>query len=179
MYCPKCGTEHPDGAEFCAECGDQLSRRAVDDGPIETVEYAGFWRRFAATIIDSILLNIVTMIVGLIVGIRPGMLYGENLVDVARPRLAVFSLITVAIAWLYYTLLESSSWRATLGKMALGIRVTDMRGNRISFGRANGRYWAKILSSVILMIGYLMAAFTERKQALHDILAATLVVVRL
>jgi uncharacterized RDD family membrane protein YckC len=52
-------------------------------------------------------------------------------------------------------------------------------GSRISFGRANGRYWAKILSAVILMIGYLMAAFTERKQALHDILAETLVVVKL
>lgn len=179
MYCPKCGTENPDGAEFCTNCGNQLSRRVVADGPVDTIEYAGFWRRFAATIIDSILLNIVTMIVGMIVGIRPGMLYGENLVDVARPRLAAFSLITAVIAWLYYTLLESSSRRATLGKMALGISVTDMTGDRISFGRANGRYWAKILSSVILMIGYIMAAFTERKQALHDILADTLVVVRL
>ena len=179
MYCPKCGTENPDGAEFCTNCGSQLSRRVVADGTVDTIEYAGFWRRFAATIIDSILLNIVTMVVGLIVGIRPGMLYGENLVDVARPRLAAFSLITAVIAWLYYTLLESSSRRATLGKMALGISVTDVTGSRISFGRANGRYWAKILSSVILMIGYIMAAFTERKQALHDILADTLVVVRL
>lgn len=178
MYCPKCGAENPQDAQFCARCGVQLRRQAVDDGSA-TLEYAGFWRRFAAMIIDGILLNIVTMIVGLILGIRPGMLYGVNLADLAGPRLAGFSVITVILAWLYYTMLESSPWRATLGKMALGISVTDMNGGRISFGRANGRYWAKILSAVILMIGYLMAAFTERKQALHDILAETLVVVKL
>jgi uncharacterized RDD family membrane protein YckC len=60
--------------------------------------------------------------------------------------------------------------------MALGIRVTDLDGGRISFGRATGRYFGKILSGLILGIGFLMAAFTERKQALHDLLAGTLVV---
>ncbi len=78
--------------------------------------------------------------------------------------------------WLYYALFESSSKQATLGKMALGIVVTDIDGNRISFGRANARFWSKIISGMILGIGFLMAAFTEKKQGLHDMIAGTLVI---
>ena len=71
--------------------------------------------------------------------------------------------------------MEASSKKATLGKMALGLIVTDVNGVRLSFGRASGRYFGKILSGLILNIGFIMAAFTEKKQALHDILAGTLV----
>ena len=71
---------------------------------------------------------------------------------------------------------ESSVYQATLGKMMLGLRVTDLHGKRISIGRAVGRYFAKILSAVILCIGFIMAAFTQKKQALHDLIAGTLVV---
>ena len=62
--------------------------------------------------------------------------------------------------------------------MAMDIIVTDLHGNRVSFGRATGRYFAKIISSIILFIGYLMIAFTEKKQGLHDIIAETLVEVK-
>ncbi len=86
------------------------------------------------------------------------------------------TLLRTILNWLYYSLLESSAWQATLGKKALGLEVTDLDGNRISFGRATGRFFAKIISSIILGIGYLMAGFTEKKQALHDILAGTLVI---
>jgi uncharacterized RDD family membrane protein YckC len=71
--------------------------------------------------------------------------------------------------------MESSSWQATLGKKILGLRVTDLAGNRITFARASGRFFGKILSGMILGIGFLMAGFTARKQALHDILAGCLV----
>lgn len=71
--------------------------------------------------------------------------------------------------------MESSAWQATLGKKILGLKVTDLAGNRISFARASGRFFGKILSGMILGIGFLMAGFTERKQALHDILAGCLV----
>ena len=81
----------------------------------------------------------------------------------------------LAIQWLYFALMESSKNQATLGKMALGLRVTDLNGNRISFGKATGRYFGKILSSMTLLIGYIMAAFTAKKQALHDFVAGTLV----
>lgn len=82
------------------------------------------------------------------------------------------------IEWLYWTVFESSSWQATPGKRMLGLRVTDMDGNRIGFGRANARYWSKILSFLILLIGFLMVAFTRRKQGLHDLIASTLVLRR-
>jgi uncharacterized RDD family membrane protein YckC len=136
--------------------------------PPAPVEYAGFWRRVAAVLIDGLILSVVTVPAGLSMGdgdpTGPGAL---------SPGLVTLSTV---VQWLYYALLESSSKQATVGKMALGIRVTDLDGGRISFGRATGRYFGKILSGLILGIGFLMAAFTERKQALHDLLAGTLVV---
>src|SRR6202035_5143373 len=86
------------------------------------------------------------------------------------------ALIRAALAWLYYALLESSSWHATLGKMALRLQVTDLEGRRIGFGRASGRFFGKIISGMILYIGFLMAGFTEKKQALHDMMAGCLVI---
>jgi uncharacterized RDD family membrane protein YckC len=80
--------------------------------------------------------------------------------------------------WLYFALQEASAAQATVGKRALGIYVTDRQGQRIGFGRATGRYFGKILSALILFIGFMMAGWTERKQALHDMLADTLVVRR-
>ena len=86
------------------------------------------------------------------------------------------SLILGVITWLYFAIMESSAAKATLGKLALGIIVTDIRGNKISFMKATGRYFGKIISGFILCIGYLMAGFTEKKQALHDIMAGCIVV---
>jgi uncharacterized RDD family membrane protein YckC len=134
------------------------------------VEYAGFWKRFAALIIDSIIITIVTYIIYLMI---PAMLSG------GRPESEVFLgwIVWMIVNWLYEAVMESSSGQATLGKMALGIIVTDYEGKRISFGRATGRLFAKIISGLLLLIGYIMAGFTERKQALHDMIAETLVVV--
>ncbi|MGB6469852.1 MAG: RDD family protein, partial [Candidatus Acidiferrales bacterium] len=70
-------------------------------------------------------------------------------------------------------------WQGTLGKRALGLLVTDLEGRRVSFGRASGRYFGKIVSALILMIGFIMAGFTEKKQALHDMLAGCLVLRKL
>jgi len=89
---------------------------------------------------------------------------------------AVGNLLGLLIGWLYFAILESSPWQATLGKKALGLVVTDQLGQRIGFGRATGRYFAKILSALILLIGFIMVAFTERKQGLHDLIAGTFVV---
>jgi uncharacterized RDD family membrane protein YckC len=79
--------------------------------------------------------------------------------------------IAIVLNWLYYALMESSKHQGTIGKLALRIKVTDYSGNRVSFARASGRYFGKILSAMIMMIGYIMAGFTIKKQALHDILA--------
>ncbi|HEY4678350.1 MAG TPA: RDD family protein, partial [Candidatus Angelobacter sp.] len=75
---------------------------------------------------------------------------------------------------LYFALQESSAHQATVGKRAMNIYVTDLQGRRISFGQATGRHFSRVLSS-ILAIGYIMVAFTEKKQGLHDIIAGTLV----
>ena len=71
---------------------------------------------------------------------------------------------------------QRSPWQATLGKKAIGIQVTDLDGERISLARALGRYFAKILSGLILYVGFFMAGWTRRKQGLHDMVAGTLVV---
>jgi uncharacterized RDD family membrane protein YckC len=78
--------------------------------------------------------------------------------------------------WLYSALQECSSQQATIGKRVLGIKVIDLAGQRISFGRATGRYFGKIISGMIMYIGFIMAGFTDRKQALHDMMAGCLLV---
>ncbi len=125
------------------------------------MRYGGFWRRVAAYIIDSI-------VVGIPIGILQAVLHGTS-------GRAIAEAIGLIGGWLYFSLMESSTRQATLGKMALDMKVTDLEGNRISFGRATGRYFAKILSFIIIFIGVIMVAFTERKQGLHDKIAGTLV----
>jgi len=150
------------------------------------VAYAGFWLRFVAFIIDQLLLYFVAMILFLpfaaSMGMR-GMMMGrprdlQALFPMIHAMLRL-ALLRIVLHWLYYSLLESSAWQATLGKKALGLEVTDLDGNRIGFGRATGRFFAKFISWIILLIGYIMAGFTEKKQALHDILAGTLVIRKL
>ncbi len=152
------------------------------------VKYAGFWLRFVAYIIDDLLLGIVGFFIsipfiGAIVfsAFRIAGAEGDTektFLGIAGIIGAVLMLIMVitVVGWLYYALMESSKQQATLGKMALSLKVTDMAGNRISFGRATGRYFGKIISGAIFMIGYILAGLTEKKQALHDIIAGCLVI---
>lgn len=88
----------------------------------------------------------------------------------------LYLLLSTLIGWVYYAPMESSTEQATLGRMAVGIIVTDLSGNRISFRRASARYFASILPLPTLGIGYFMAAWTEKKQTLHDMIAGTLVI---
>jgi uncharacterized RDD family membrane protein YckC len=128
------------------------------------MEYAGFWRRVAAAIIDGILVGIVS---GIVTAFAGALSDGAELTA---------QLLLIVAAYGYYAGMESSAYQATVGKIALGIQVTDLNGNRISFLRALGRNLAEILSALILLIGYIMVAFTEKKQGLHDKIAGTLVV---
>jgi len=122
--------------------------------------YAGFWRRVAAFIIDGILLSVPNLLIG---WMMPG-------------KTAIAFVLNVAIGVAYYGLLHSSAKQATVGKMVFRIKVTDLQGRRIEFGKAAVRYFASWLSGIILGIGFVMAAFTKKKQALHDTLCGTLVV---
>lgn len=142
--------------------------------------YAGFWKRFIAYLIDYVLLTVVIYLLALIIGATAGGAAedtdGAGITGMASVFSGFFMMLFILLPWLYYSLMESSEKQATLGKMALGIKVVDYNGGRISFLRATGRYFAKILSGMLLLIGYIIAGFTAKKQALHDMIASTLVV---
>lgn len=130
--------------------------------------------------IDRILLSVVLtpFILVFMVPVMRSAIRGE--MDDGPPAwfFSTFPLLILAVIlvqWLYDALLTSSTWQATVGKKLLKLKVTDMEGNKISFGRATGRFFGKLLSGMMCNIGYIMAAFTERKQALHDMIAGTLV----
>lgn len=147
-----------------------------DDGYADEGEvvYAGFWKRFAAYAIDSFLLAVVFGIGGAIFGAS----FGEELFADGGKAFGKMYVIEFLLMGLYFAWMHASANQATVGKMAVGIKVTDNDGQRIGLLRGIGRFFATIPSSLILCIGYVMAGFTDRKRALHDMLASTLVVDR-
>ncbi len=146
------------------------------------VRYGGFWRRFWGAFLDSIILNVVMLPISFAMGfswarfpmdeedITPewAMSYLGGLMTVI--------LVGTILTWLYAALMQSSSKQGTLGQLALGLKVTDLQGRRISFARATGRYFATLITGLTLTIGYLVMLFTEKRQTLHDLIAGTLVV---
>ena len=152
------------------------------------VAYAGFWLRFVAYLIDGFITSIgfvillvpLIFLTGLGAALR-GITSGEDISDDAAAFLGfgfIFGCIGIVlvVSWLYYALSESSSWQATLGKKILNLNVTDLGGQPVSFARASGRHFAKIITGMIpLAIGWILAGFTEKKQAVHDMIASCLV----
>jgi uncharacterized RDD family membrane protein YckC len=143
---------------------------------------AGFWRRVAAYLIDAIIINVAVNIISFILILIAGVWsVHHNPKNTELAGLIVICIVlTIDIVgmWLYFAFFESSRLQATPGKLAISSRVTDLEGNRISFGRATGRFFGKYVSELILMIGFMMAGWTKKKQALHDMMAGTLVVKR-
>lgn len=133
------------------------------------VAYGGFWIRLVAYIIDAILISAAFWVLAFVLGVR---MDADNLQE---SNIALNS-VSLVIGWLYFALLESSERGATVGKMAMGLRVVSNDGQRLSFLNATGRYFAKIVSAIILCIGFIMIAFTDRKRGLHDMIASTLVI---
>jgi uncharacterized RDD family membrane protein YckC len=146
----------------------------------QTVEYAGFWLRFCAAFIDNIIIQAPFWILSVVIEVTNPPTAGPG--GVATPTGANAALncgaglLNLLVFWLYYAFQESGPHQATLGKRLVGVKVVDVNGQPLSFGHATGRTFAKILSQITCTIGYIMAAFTERKQALHDMVAGTLVV---
>jgi uncharacterized RDD family membrane protein YckC len=148
--------------------------------------FAGFWRRLLAYVIDSVLLaGVYLSIFTAVQLLSPGTLDNGPIVrggrvdvyDLAATLRGTANIMWVCgwIGWAYYVIFESSPLRGTLGKFALGLYVADTHGDPISFVRAVFRNFFKTFSTLVLGVGWLMAAFTPRKQALHDLLAGTLV----
>jgi uncharacterized RDD family membrane protein YckC len=165
MFCPNCGKPNDDAAKYCQVCGLAFQSAApsrpvaATTATVGTGTYAGFWVRFVAFVIDAC---IVTLASGI----------------AAAGTMGVGVVVTFVGPWLYEAFMLSSEWQATVGKRAMSIVVTGIDGQRISFARATGRHFAKYLSGFLLFIGFIMAAFTAKKQALHDMIAETLVVQR-
>jgi uncharacterized RDD family membrane protein YckC/Tfp pilus assembly major pilin PilA len=199
MFCTQCGDSALETSKFCRKCGAALISPAIKElaprrppplppqrpsghpaaaalgaGTVSgltpaapaTIVYASFGRRFAAFVIDFVLIFLLYS-------------FADALLRPSIDHQAFVPLVLLAlIAWPYKAIMESSAWQATFGKRALGIKVTSLQGERISFWRATGRFYAQGLSQLCFYIGYLVAAFTKRRQALHDLLANTLVVKR-
>jgi len=138
----------------------------LDAPEVEAIrlEYAGFWIRTAAYIIDSIVVGLVAFAIGFVLG------------DLQAE--AIGTVINLLIGVCYFALMESSTYQATVGKMAVGIKVGDHDGDAISVSNAIGRYFAKILSAIVLCIGFMMVGWDEKKQGMHDKLANTYVFYR-
>jgi uncharacterized RDD family membrane protein YckC len=139
------------------------------------MKYAGFGDRLVAVIIDSILLWVVNAIITF--AFMGSMM--ANASDISSGNIGSMVLMYIVILGInfgYFAGMESSARMSTIGKGAMGLKVCDMNGERISFGRATGRYFSKIISGMILLIGYLMVIWSDKKQALHDQIAGTLVI---
>ena len=176
MHCNNCNVENEEGLEVCRSCGLGLfTEQVVNDGaPGEAVAeagvlYAGFWKRAAAALIDSFVLFIVGTVLGLFFILMTGSEEGLE---------AASNILGIIIGWLYFAFMESSEAQATFGKRALGLVVIDAHGKRISFYRASGRHFSKIVSAFTFCIGFVMAGFTKKKQTLHDMMFDCLVVVK-
>ncbi len=141
------------------------------------VVYAGFWKRVAAVFIDSFVVGIVAGIIGAIFGVMMVAVIGAGGGEGMAVLLQIVNqIVALILGASYFGWMHSSSMQASVGKLAVGIKVTRSDGTRISFMRGFGRYFAYILSSLTLGIGLIMAAFTDRKRALHDMICDTLVV---
>jgi uncharacterized RDD family membrane protein YckC len=158
--------------------------------PVPVMPYAGFWLRAVAYLLDGLIVGVVTVpiIIGLAVATGLSAALGSMGENAGNDPAAIFAtagfvmffslllLILLGGLWLYYALLESSNWQGTVGKKALGLIVTDLDGRRVSFARATGRFFSRLITGLVpLMIGYILAGITAKKQALHDMIAGTLV----
>ncbi len=186
--CPNCGEEVLDQARFCHHCGHLLEsvrhEHFLDhtshsvDGPIQ---YAPVWRRGIASVIDVVTI-VAVMLPGVIaffwlVEVLTGWIGMEP--DDGRFLAGMAAVLLWLVAdWLYHAMMHSGPRQGTYGKYFMGLKVTGLSGEPVGFPQATGRHFAKFLSTFPLLIGFFIAPFTRRKQALHDMVAGTLVVRR-
>ena len=216
MYCSKCGSLVADGTAFCPACGQPAGAMPAAGVPAALppssypaatypvasqpaapavyaapgVQFAGFWLRVVAYLIDAVVMGLGFMALFIPFAVMTGLTAvlgnihpGEDPGDVGAALggtivLGFITLVSLSIlgSWLYHAKMESSAWQATLGKKVLNLRVTDLNGARVTFGRASGRHFAKIITGLIpLGVGFMLAGLTERRQALHDMIASCLV----
>jgi uncharacterized RDD family membrane protein YckC len=209
MTCSACGAITKEGSPFCSSCGRPLigfsvgrvatqfpapnSAPAMSPATPASRQYAGFWLRVAAAVIDLIILAIplamAVSYLSLAMGswrafleLHPGQTPDEIVDAFGRTYLFAILCFFILTGWLYFALFESSSWQGTLGKKFIGLSVADLEGNRVTFGRASGRYFGgrllahvPFIGSLYILIDCICAGLTSRKQALHDMFSGCLV----
>jgi uncharacterized RDD family membrane protein YckC len=213
MICTACGAKTPERKSFCSSCGRPLvgfsvsriaaqspapgflpsTSHAESSAPHSPAQYAGFWLRVPAAIIDLIILAIpLAMAVSYLsvamgswrafLSLHPGQSPQEIVAAFGRTYLFAILCFFIVSGWLYFALFESSAWQGTLGKKLIGLHVADLRGNRVTFGRASGRFFGgrclahvPFIGSLYIAIDCICAGLTTRKQALHDIFSGCLV----
>jgi uncharacterized RDD family membrane protein YckC len=200
VSCENCGVEIPEGTSFCARCGSPVSVSQL--GPVyvpqnasppaeiqapapaavrqTTAFYAGFWRRAAAFVIDAFILSIIFALAASFYPSQMMVLPDPNAQSMfVIPQIKLPGLIFLFVMmWVYYASFEASAWQGTPGKRLLRLYVTDLNGRPISLGRASLRYFGRRISEFTFLVGFIMAGFTARKQALHDLLSGCLVLRR-
>jgi uncharacterized RDD family membrane protein YckC len=192
-FCSECGRPFPTNqlvalgnANVCAQCKPIYLQRMREGGQaIATRRYAGFWIRFVAVIIDSVILNVAMLIITIPLGLMGAGIGAGQVEQLNRGDFAgigalialygVFILVVVALG-ISYEVYFISTRGATLGKMAVGIKVIRADGGKVTLGLAFGRYFARIISGMILYIGFMMAGFDEQKRSLHDRICDTRVI---
>jgi uncharacterized RDD family membrane protein YckC len=180
-----------DAALAQAYAASSRDASAVGGGVSDDVVDAGFWKRLAAMLIDGLILTVAFYAVFflLLLMVGAGASGFMTMFEASAtgqppsgPLLVVFIVggyvVPFVMRWAYFTFFTASSWQATPGKRAVGIKVVDLDGKALTKGRATGRWFAAALSYLTMYIGFLMAAFTDRKLALHDMVASTRVVDR-
>ena len=184
INCPSCNAHNSSNTGFCTSCRAVLNPEQStpyqtpssqpEAALISAYAFAGFWKRLIAHIFDGIIFSVLFGLLALLLGVSV-LTMSPNNPEYLNTILG-YSALSMPAWWLYFALMESSSAQATFGKRIMGIKVTDIHGQPIGFGQATGRHFAGAISYLIFYIGYLMVAFTARKQALHDMIAGTLVV---
>jgi uncharacterized RDD family membrane protein YckC len=197
MFCQSCGANVADGTAFCPSCRRPITGYSVGQasgpatGGVASENYAGFWLRFVAAFIDGLVLIIPTGAIGFLVfaSMIPVIVRNQGnralLMATILPHVFLFLVLLTAISWLYWGLMESSSGQATLGKKAMGLYVTDLSGEPVSFGRASGRFFAgrgvgsiPSIGGLYFLVDCICAGITEKKQAVHDMITGCLVLRR-
>jgi uncharacterized RDD family membrane protein YckC len=201
MFCPKCGKETDALGKFCQWCGTDIVSNPVtpiatpeeEEGP-EVGVYAGLGRRIVAFIVDKILILLLDVVAVAVLGLFRGL---QNLYFFAVQQapveslttegtsaalfgsiVAAYGIVIIVIPWLYFAGFESSRSQATPGKLLMRIIVTDLEGNKPTFARVTLRHFAKIISTLIIFLGFLMIGITKKRQGLHDKIAGCLVLLQ-
>jgi uncharacterized RDD family membrane protein YckC len=181
MFCSRCGNQNNDSAQFCYNCGVALmydgkpaaSFVSQSAAKTTTVTNAGFWLRAVALCVDMLIISFIGSIPSQYMSATH--FKEDSSILHLIGILAVF-LSVMVVSFAYAPWFHSSKWQATPGKLIFGLKVVNEQQQRIGFWKAFWREMAKLLSLIPLGAGYIMAAFTEKKQALHDKMCGTLVI---